>query len=288
MDLPRILSKVERGDTYPLKLIVERASHVKCPYSFGVTGPPGSGKSTLINALGKALGLEGKKVAILALDPSSPFSGGSFLGDRIRMKECENLENVYIRSVPSEAYESLPSGILEMILTFSLFDFDLVFVETPGVGQTEIAIRDYVDELILVIPPYSGDDIQFLKSGILEVSSAYVINKADLSAAKETLEALKRRVLIMDPGKPIFFLSAKTGEGLDKLLSWINSKTHEIKGIPERKLVKLFKERAFRGIINKLKMVGIEESISEALGKNSDVEKLIEEVEKKWLKSSFS
>ncbi len=278
MELPRFLSKVEEGspETF-VRILKER--NMAPPLVFGVAGPPGAGKSSLINDLVKLIGKK-VRVGVLALDPSSPYSGGSILGDRIRMRECESMDGVYIRSVASQAERSLPPYLNEMILALSLYGYRFVLVETPGVGQTEVSIKDYVDYLVLVIPPSSGDDVQFIKSGILEVSDCYVVSKWDLKGAEEVMEALKRRVLLDGKEKPIFPISTKTGEGIEDLARWMLSKTPRIS--VEDRVVGMIKDRALLEIENRLKKVPVEDRIK-AFIKNPG-SNIIQEVVSGWLK----
>ncbi len=286
-DLPRLLSKVVEGDEDVLSVILEGIKGVKYAPSVGITGPPGAGKSSLIGELAVFLNRAGKKVGILAVDPVSPFSGGSLLGDRIRMKRCESLDGVYVRSVSGNGERGLPEGLSEMELLFSMFGYDVVLVETPGSGQADVSIRDYVDLLILVVPPGSGDDIQFLKSGVLEVVDAFVLSKFDLSEAKETLDILKKRQLLAGEKKPIFPVSSKTGEGIDRLSQFITDFIEEPhKDALERKIVLAVRDRVYNSIIKRLKAMDVEDIIHSSIDKG-DVSTVIKEVEKRWLEKAF-
>ena len=278
VELPKFLSKVEEGSPETLLRILKERN-ISPPLVFGIAGPPGAGKSSLINGLVKIIGRD-RKVGVLALDPSSPYSGGSILGDRIRMRECESMEGVYIRSVASQAERSLPPYLNEMILAFSLYGYGFILVETPGVGQTEISIKDYVDYLVLVIPPSSGDDVQFIKSGILEVSDCYVISKWDLDGAKEIMESLRRRILLDGREKPIFPTSTKTGEGIEDLVRWMASKKPKLS--VEDRIVGMVKDRALLEIENRLKKVPVEERIKTFIKEPGD--NIIREVVSGWLK----
>ncbi len=149
-------------------------------YRIGFTGPPGAGKSTLIAQLAAARAESEARVGVLAIDPSSPLSGGSILGDRIRMDEVADSPDLFIRSLPSRwAHDGLTGNVAEMLQIMDRHHFDEVFLETVGVGQTDHAVKALVDTVVLVLVPESGDSIQAMKAGILEMADVYVVNKSD-------------------------------------------------------------------------------------------------------------
>jgi LAO/AO transport system kinase len=157
----------------------------------GVTGPPGAGKSTLTTSLIKSFRRSGKKIGVLAIDPSSSFSGGALLGDRIRMMEMSLDENVFIRSIATRgAMGGLSLATSDMITVMDAAGFDIILVETVGVGQDEIDIIKEADSVLLVLVPGLGDDIQALKAGIMEIADIFVVNKAD----KDGAEKLEREI----------------------------------------------------------------------------------------------
>ena len=189
----------------------------------GVTGPPGAGKSTLVARLAAERAEHGRRVGILAVDPTSPVSGGSILGDRIRMDESAALGKVYIRSVPSGiAQDGLSHNIAPMLDVFDEHGFDDVFLETVGVGQIDHAVRALVDTVALVVVPESGDTIQAMKAGILELADVYVVNKADRPHAGR-MHAAIQEVVNLTRGKrsgwhpQVLLTTASSGElgGLD-------------------------------------------------------------------------
>ena len=146
----------------------------------GITGPPGAGKSTLVNGLITEYSKLGKRVAVLAIDPSSPFNFGSLLGDRIRMSSHFLEENVFIRSLATRgALGGLSAKTIEICDVLRAFPFDMILVETVGVGQSEIEIVGLADTTVLVLVPEAGDEIQGIKSGIMEIADIFVVNKAD-------------------------------------------------------------------------------------------------------------
>jgi len=158
----------------------------------GLTGPPGAGKSTLAGHLAMYR-LQGRRLGVLAIDPSSPRTGGAILGDRIRMDELAGSAELYIRSVGSRsAHDGLSDNLPEMLDTMDEFGFDEVLLETVGVGQAEYAVRAQVDTLVLVLLPESGDIVQAMKAGIMEMADIFVVNKADLLGAQKMVTDIKR------------------------------------------------------------------------------------------------
>lgn len=150
----------------------------------GITGPPGAGKSTLINCLISYFTAQGKKTGIIAIDPTSPFNYGSLLGDRLRMAGHFNDENVFIRSLATRgSLGGLSGKIIEVTDVMKNSDFDLLIVETVGVGQSEVEIAGLADVTVLVLVPESGDEVQTLKSGVMEIADIFVVNKSDRAGA---------------------------------------------------------------------------------------------------------
>jgi LAO/AO transport system kinase len=161
----------------------------------GITGAPGSGKSTLINSLVLELTKKSQSVAVIAVDPSSPITDGAVLGDRIRMKAASEKQKVFVRSISSRGQRGgISLALADLIDLFDAAGFNYVIVETVGVGQVEVDIRNLVDLLLLVMTPGMGDEVQALKAGILEVADVFVINKSDLAGA-DILNAILRSTL---------------------------------------------------------------------------------------------
>ena len=191
----------------------------------GVTGPPGAGKSTLVDALVPAMRDTGKTVAILAVDPSSPFSLGALLGDRVRMASSAADDGVYIRSVASRgALGGIAGAVPAATRILDAAGFDVVVVETVGVGQSEIDVAASVDCTVLVAVPNAGDLVQALKAGVMEVADLFVVNKSDLPGAARTRQEL-RSILALRGERPavVHAVSAEQGTGVDELVAALDA-----------------------------------------------------------------
>jgi LAO/AO transport system ATPase len=195
----------------------------------GVTGPPGAGKSTLVGAMAAELAERGERVAIVAVDPTSPISGGALLGDRIRMAELHGQDRVYIRSLATRGHAGGLSrathGVTQLLAAAG---FDTVILESVGAGQSEVDIRRVVDLCVVVIPPGLGDDVQTLKSGLLEIADLYVVNKSDLPGARRTERDLLgltslRAAMGSGPPVPVMRTSATRKEGVAALVDAIGA-----------------------------------------------------------------
>lgn len=181
--LARGLTLVENELEPASSLLKEMQINQQVPV-IGITGPPGAGKSTLVNAIVSHLVEAGKRIAVLAVDPTSPFNFGSLLGDRIRMAQQFNKPNVYIRSIATRgSLGGISAKTLEMVDLIRSSNFDLILVETVGVGQSEVEIAGLADKTMVVLVPESGDEIQNIKSGLMEIAQAFVVNKADREGA---------------------------------------------------------------------------------------------------------
>lgn len=191
--LARLLRAIDDGDPDAELMISALWPHGGQAHIVGITGPPGAGKSTLVSSLVRAWRAAGKTVAVLAVDPSSPFTGGALLGDRVRMMEHATDEGVFIRSVATRgALGGLGPSTLEQVAVLDAAGYDIVLVETVGVGQDEVDIVRAAHTTVVVEVPGLGDAVQAMKAGILEIADVFVVNKADRPGAQTTVADLRR------------------------------------------------------------------------------------------------
>ncbi len=228
--IARILTMLEE-DPYRVPEVVRRL-WVREPRSHvvGFTGSAGVGKSTLISAVASRLAKEGLKVAVLAIDPSSPFTGGALLGDRVRMRRLTG--TVFIRSMSTVEEESLPWKALLAIEALEGLGYDYVIVETPGVGQFNVRVMKAVDTVVVVLMPGAGDEIQALKAGLMEIGDIYVVNKADLPEAQLTsaqVNFVLKDVVRMGWRPEILLTSPILGKGIKELITAIKKHWEFIK-----------------------------------------------------------
>lgn len=214
----RAISILENDDEGSKELYASLYPHTGNAGVIGITGPPGSGKSTLTDKITQCLREKGHKIGIVAVDPTSPFTGGSILGDRMRMTKHFLDPNVFIRSMGSRGQlGGLSSATSKAVDVFDAAGFDYVIVETVGVGQSEVEVASLADLVILVFVPGLGDDIQAMKAGIMEIGDLFVVNKMDLEGANKTKIELSSTLslnLNADKVPEIFMTNASTGEGV--------------------------------------------------------------------------
>lgn len=226
LSIARLISQVEReaeGFTEAMHLIHQKVRGVPI---IGVTGVGGSGKSTLISRIAQTFRTEGKRVGIIAIDPTSPFSGGAVLGDRIRMTDLINDEGVFIRSMGTRGMSGgLASAISDVAWILDACGFDVILVETVGIGQDEVDIAQIAETTIVVLVPGLGDAVQMIKAGIMEIGDILAVNKADLPGVEQTVAELEAMLDLGDQSNkrpiPIVKTSALEGEGLDVLFEEI-------------------------------------------------------------------
>lgn len=201
--LSRAISTVEdRADGYEEILSGAYRAPAKAKV-IGVTGPPGAGKSTLVDALTAHWAGAGERIAVLAVDPSSPFSGGAVLGDRVRMDRSSDLPGVYLRSISARGEGGgLSAAVCDIVALLDEAGFDRVVIETVGAGQADIAVADAADCTLVVFVPGLGDDIQAAKAGLMEVGDVYAVNKGDLPGAKATVAEINGAIGVAYVGTP--------------------------------------------------------------------------------------
>jgi len=219
----------------------------------GITGAPGSGKSSLTNKLIDRFIKQDKKIGVLAVDPSSPFSGGALLGDRLRMIGHSNSDNVFIRSLASRgSLGGLNSSIFEILDLMDYAGFDILLIETVGVGQSEIDIVNIADIVLMLLTPTSGDEIQMFKAGIVEIADIFVINKMDLGNAERKELEIKNYFSLTDIEPIILKISAKNNLGIDELIKEIFDFYSINKDYIKNKKNKLKKQFILKLIIDKV------------------------------------
>ena len=220
--LAKAISLVERADPAAERVLAEAYPSTGKARIVGITGSPGAGKSTLVAALAKLYRQQGKRIGIVAVDPTSPFSGGAILGDRIRMAELYTDRGVFIRSMATRGFMGgLAKATNDVVDLLDAAGFDIVLVETVGVGQDEVEVIRTVQTNVVVLVPGMGDDIQAIKAGIMEIGDVFVVNKADRPGADKTVtEVTMMMGLVEEHGDwipPIVKTVASRGEGIAEL-----------------------------------------------------------------------
>lgn len=188
----------------------------------GITGAPGVGKSTLIGKLARELEARGRRIGVIAVDPSSPLTGGSVLGDRLRMMSGEPDEALFVRSLSSAGQAGgLAPHCDEIAKLMAAAGYEIILIETVGAGQNDTQIRDLTDEVLLVFMPGAGDSVQFAKAGIVEIATGFIVNKADLPGADTTIRQLRDS---LTDDRPVWDISSVRGVGFEPLCEWIEQK----------------------------------------------------------------
>jgi LAO/AO transport system kinase len=224
--LARAISLVERDDPELPKLLSELQPHTGKSYLVGLTGPPGSGKSTLVDAMIEAIRAADRTVGVIAVDPNSPFTGGAVLGDRVRMQRHATDPGVFVRSMGARGHlGGLAGASRHAAKVLDAFGRDFILMETVGVGQSELEVSSLCDTTVVVLNPRQGDEIQAIKAGILEIADIFVVNKADLPGANSAVRQLKETYPDdMKEGDwlpPIIETVATRGTGVAELLAEI-------------------------------------------------------------------
>jgi LAO/AO transport system kinase len=259
--------------------------HTGKAYHIGITGPPGAGKSTMVNAIAKQLLAKNKKIGIIAVDPSSPFSGGALLGDRVRMNDLALNENVFIRSMATRgSLGGLAKTTKDVALVLDAAGMDYVIVETIGVGQVELDIAQVCDTTVVVLVPESGDSIQAMKAGLLEIADVMVVNKGDREGSERLVTELKfafeMREQKLGWEYPILITIATDGKGISELVSAIESHSEYL-----TKTGKLEEERKSNLMlrVHELVEMKIKSHLMENVLREDDLTKLVDDIYRRRL-----
>jgi len=291
--IAKTISMVENQENGSIEILKRIYPNTGRARVIGITGSPGTGKSTLVDQMIFRWRKEGKKIGVIAVDPTSSFSGGAILGDRIRMMRHAYDEDVFIRSMASRGYLGGVSRFTgDAIKILDASGKDIIIVETVGVGQDEIEIVKLSDLVVLLLNPTSGDDIQAFKAGIMEIADIYVINKADLPET-ERMEIQLNALLSLSSNKniPIIKTVAINGEGVDELVKTIDQMTYQsdrLKTIEKRRkefakwllfehLKEILSSRVTKGITEE----EMEKIIERIYSKESDPYSMAEELAKR-------
>jgi LAO/AO transport system kinase len=275
--IAKAISLVENDGAHAQQLMKKVFSSRKDAVVLGVTGAPGTGKSTLVDQMIGSLRAANKKIGIIAVDPSSPFSGGAILGDRIRMMRHSTDADVFIRSMATRGHlGGLAKATGEAMAIFEAAGKDYVLIETVGVGQDEVEVVKLADLVLVVLTPGAGDEIQAFKAGIMEIADIFVLNKADSPGAERMDRQLKAMIelgLHKKDFPPVVRTVATTGKGMDVLMAEVIRLT----GSRNRKLQEARRKRLLSWMLKDV----MKEKIFELINRNipdSAFKKLVEEI----------
>lgn len=292
--IARAISKVENDAPHATEILKSLFAHTGRGVTIGVTGAPGSGKSTLVDKLALHYRGLGKTIGILAVDPSSPFSGGAILGDRIRMQGLANDPHVFIRSMATRGnLGGLARATVDAVAVLDAAGYDRILVETVGVGQDEVDIVKTADVSVVVLVPGMGDDIQAIKAGIMEIGEIFVINKAEREGVERTereLIALLEMSERSDGWKPLIIRTVATqnrgiAEFTDAIETYASFRQRESSSmerrvsVAENRLVEMLRERLLRRVLNEALAPGeLQELAAAVAARRRDPYSVVEEI----------
>jgi len=265
----RLISMVEDASPQLREVSAALAPHTGRAHVVGITGSPGVGKSTSTSALVTAMRKAGKRVGVLAVDPSSPFSGGALLGDRVRMQDHATDPGVYIRSMASRGHlGGLSWAAPQALRVLDAAGCDVILVETVGVGQSEVEIAGLADTTLVLIAPGMGDGIQAAKAGILEIGDIYVVNKADRDGAPQVRRELRNMIALAERAPdawkpPIVLTVASKGEGVDEVAAEIANHLEHLSATGE---LRERRHRRVRSEIEAIALVGVQKRFARLSG----------------------
>jgi LAO/AO transport system kinase len=301
--IAKAITIIENGMPEAQELISQIFPHTGKAHVIGLTGAGGAGKSTLIEKIVREYRRKGKTVGIIAVDPTSPFTGGAFLGDRIRMQELSTDEGVYIRSMATRNYAGgISKATKDAAKILDAAGKDVVIVETAGAGQSEVEIVKVAQTIVVMHAPGMGDEIQAIKAGIMEIADIFVVNKADRENANKTTIDIQAMLQLSNKkggwNPPVLKTVALTGEGVPELIEKLEEhrcflegnlvcRENLLKTKAEDELLEAIRERISRTLIDELKREGkFDELLHEILEKKIDPTSAAEKLLKKAIKNA--